>query len=1028
MRSRRFSIARVSDQLLRWFSLLYIVALIPIRALGLNPNRTISQYGHTVWRLQDGSLPSMPNVIAQTNDGYIWIGTQSGLIRFDGVRFMPFQPPAGEELRVPAIYSLLGAADGSLWIGTARTLAQWKGGHLETFQTGMGRMNSIIQTDRGDIWTARSRPYDTDGALCHVEGSKLHCFGASEGLPFTYASPLIADTSGDLWIGSSSKLARWDHKQSTLYAPPSLAASEGLGGYSALIAEPDGSLWAGMLKPGQGLGLQHLEEGVWKPFVASGFDSSKLSVSALLLDRDGALWIGTSDQGVYRIHDGRVDHYRSVDGLSGDFVNNFYEDREGNIWVATSKGMDKFRDLAVISYSTDQGLNMDGANAVAASKDGKVWVGNFGALDVIQGDQLSIAQERSKLPGRQVTALLDDDRGRLWIGVDNGIFIYANGRFTPVGKPLGPLHGIVQDADGTIWAFRVVAGKHKLFHFSGAKLLAEISPPLGQGMESLVADPDGGVLVSFVDGGVSRYRNGQWQTVPFSQVLGTSFMPQIVLTPDKAFMATTRIGVIGWSQHQVQRLDEKNGLPCPVVYSMIFDNKRGLWLYTQCGVVSISEGELKRWWAHADAKLAVRVLDVFDGAQPAAPNFGPTSAMSSDGKLWFVNGYIVQQIDPMHLALNTVPPPVHIEEVIADQKAYATDNGLRLPALTREVEIDYTATSFTVPQKVHFRYRLEGFQHDWQDADTRRQAFYTNLRPGTYTFHVIACNNDGVWNETGAAQTFTISSAYYQTRWFQVVCAAVFAGALWLFYLMRLRRATVQIQERLGAKLEERERIARELHDTLLQSVQGLLIRFQAEMFGLPEREPSRIRMEQVLDRADQVLVEGRERVRDLRAEGTTGDDLAEALKHCAEELAEIYPITFKLVVVGTMQILDPTVYNEVCQIAREAITNAFQHSHGTLIEIEIAYDRTGLRVSVRDDGRGIEEEILTRGRVGHWGLSGMRERGKKIGVKLNIANHPGRGTEIDLLVPATLAYRRRPKASLWRRIRKEIAKLWANG
>jgi signal transduction histidine kinase len=324
--------------------------------------------------------------------------------------------------------------------------------------------------------------------------------------------------------------------------------------------------------------------------------------------------------------------------------------------------------------------------------------------------------------------------------------------------------------------------------------------------------------------------------------------------------------------------------------------------------------------------------------------------------------------------------------------------------------------------------RLEGFQHDWQDADTRRQAFYTNLRPGTYTFHVIACNNDGVWNETGAVQTFTISSAYYQTRWFQVVCAAVFAGALWLFYLMRLRRATVQIQERLGAKLEERERIARELHDTLLQSVQGLLIRFQAEMFGLPEREPSRIRMEQVLDRADQVLVEGRERVRDLRAEGTTGDDLAEALKHCAEELAEIYPITFKLVVVGTMQILDPTVYNEVCQIAREAITNAFQHSHGTLIEIEIAYDRTGLRVSVRDDGRGIEEEILTRGRVGHWGLSGMRERGKKIGVKLNIANHPGRGTEIDLLVPATLAYRRRPKASLWRRIRKEIVKLWANG
>jgi signal transduction histidine kinase/ligand-binding sensor domain-containing protein len=1022
MRPRTFVIAKVSAQLLRWFALLYIVALIPIPASGLNPNLKSSQYGHTVWRLQDGVLPSMPNAIAQTTDGYIWIGTESGLIRFDGARFVPFQPPTGENLRFPAINSLLGDADGSLWIGTGAGLAHWKNGHLTSFLTGIGRINSIIQTNDGGIWVARSRPFESEGALCHVEGSKLRCFGTTEGIPFTSASPLIEGNAGSLWIANASELVHWNHKESTIFAPPQLAVKAGLGGYAALISESDGTLWAGMLKAGQGLGLQHLKEGVWKPFVSSDFDSSKLAVTALLLDRDGALWIGTRDQGVYKIHGHRVDHYRSADGLSSDSVNNFYEDREGEIWVVTSRGMDKFRDLAVISYSTGEGLSGDDASAVATSRDGKTWVANFGALDLIQGDQVSLADKQRKLPGRQLTALLADDRAHLWVGIDNGLSVFANGKFTPFGKGLGPFQDIVQDSDGTVWASTFLASA-KLFHLSDSNLLADIQLPSGRHIRSMAANPDGGILAAFDDGDLGLYRNGKWQTFPLHRATNNWKVNQTVRTPDKAMMFATNVGVTGWREQKLQDLGVENGLPCPRVYSMVFDSKKGLWLYTQCGVVSIPEEELNRWWAHADAKLAVRVFDVFDGAQPAVPNFSPRAAMSTDGKLWFVNGSIVQQIDPMHLPINAVLPSVHVEEVIADQKRYTTENGLRLPALTREVEINYTATSLKVPQKVRFRYKLEGFENEWQNANTRRQAFYTNLPPGRYRFRAIACNNDGFWNETGAALEFSVVPAYYQTRWFQTVCAAAFGGLLWLFYLMRLRRATVQIQERLGAKIEERERIARELHDTLLQSVQGLLLRFQAEMYGLPEREPTRQRLEQVLDRADEVLVEGRERVRDLRAEATTGNDLAEALRHCAKELAQDYPIAFNLFIVGTAQILDPTVYNEVCQIAREAITNAFQHSKATLIETVITYDQASLRVMVRDDGRGIEEEILVRGLAGHWGLSGMRERGKKIGVKLNILSHPGSGTEIDLVVPARLAYRRGPNVSLWKKIRQMIGK-----
>jgi signal transduction histidine kinase len=339
---------------------------------------------------------------------------------------------------------------------------------------------------------------------------------------------------------------------------------------------------------------------------------------------------------------------------------------------------------------------------------------------------------------------------------------------------------------------------------------------------------------------------------------------------------------------------------------------------------------------------------------------------------------------------------------------------LKLPALTRSLQIDYTALSLSVPERVQFRYLLEGSDKVWQEPGTRRQAFYTNLGPGTYNFRVVACNNDGVWNESGASLGFTIAPAFYQAVWFQLLCLASGAGILYFFYRLRVQQATVHVQGRLQERLAERERIARELHDTLLQGFQGLTLHFQAAMKQIPDREPARLTMEKALKLADEVLLEGRKRVRDLRSEGAISSELPEMLASLGQELTQDLAVTFKVTVIGSPQSLHPVACGEIYRIAREALTNAFGHSHAGNIEVEAVYDFTSFSLRVRDNGCGIDHDVLIRGREGHWGLSGMRERAQNIGGQLKVWSNPGAGTELDFRMPAKLAYVRKHKESRW--------------
>jgi signal transduction histidine kinase len=413
------------------------------------------------------------------------------------------------------------------------------------------------------------------------------------------------------------------------------------------------------------------------------------------------------------------------------------------------------------------------------------------------------------------------------------------------------------------------------------------------------------------------------------------------------------------------------------------------------------------------------VFDVSDGV--GSHSYSPEVhgvTKSADGKIWFVAFHGLSVIDPRRLHFNQIKPPVHIEQVIADRKTYEAAHGLRLPPRVRDLKIDFTALSFVAPERVRFRYKLEGYDQDWQEAGARREAFYTNLPPRNYRFRVVACNNSGVWNEEGALLDFSIDPAYYQTTWFPVLCGAMFLALLWAAYQLRIRQLARQFNKTSAARVSERLRIARELHDTLLQSFQGLLLRFQSAAKLLPERpDEARQRLDNAIQQAAEAITEGRDAVQGLRSSAFETNDLANAIATIAEELkkdsaAGESPV-IDLEVEGAPRGLNPVVRDEAYRIAGEALRNAFRHAQARRITMEIRYDKRQFRLGVRDDGKGIDKDPMQRQPSGHFGLAGMRERAETVGGRLEVWSKLNSGTEIELIIPASRAYNK-PTRRFW--------------
>jgi len=973
-------------------------------ARALDPARLLSQYTHTAWRTEDGEFAGTPTVITQTADGYIWIGTNLGLVRFDGVRFLRWTAPDGQRLLDSRIFSLGGAPDGGLWIGTAYNTSRWNNGELDNRGQPQGRIESMFVDKDGAAWIVRTQITDGGGPLCRITGSGYRCYGKADGVPFDSAYEIAADTTGAVWIGGYFGLCRWKNGSSTNYFLKQPRTDEGIGSIKALAAAPDGSVWTSLETSSPTLQLEQIKDGRWTNHQYPGIPASNADVITMFVDRENGVWLGTAHSGIFRIQGAKVEHFGTEDGLSSDAIGGFFEDREGTVWVVTSGGVDNFRDVRVATYSMREGMYADGASSLFAARDGSVWVGNFESLNILRDGKLTAIREGHGLPGRNVTTLLEDDAGRFWVGIDGGLWVYANGAFRAIrhadGSPLGNVFTICEDVDHSIW---VRAGSN-LDHIRGFKIEDEATSKQIQTAYIMAAHPGGGVVLGRVNGDLVRYKDGKVETISVAHGGEPLQVRDLLVLPDGSIWGTTEQEFFVWKDGKREALTPRNGLPCDQVFGLAKGKEGSLWLAASCGLIHISNAELQRWWKQPDAIVQSTLVSSLDGVQPGLTSLKPQIAMTPDGRIWFVNARILQMFDPNDLRRNEIPPPVHIEQIVADRKSYSPRENLLLPPRTRDLEIDYAALSFVAPKKVLYRYKLENRDKEWQEPAAQNRAFYSDLPPGKYRFHVIACNNDGVWNETGAAWSFQIEPAYYQTDWFRLLCAALVVFTLWLLYRVRMWRMRETIHARFDERMAERTRMARELHDTLLQTIQGSKIVVDDALETSINAHQLRRTLERLSGWLAQATEEGRAALNSLRTSTTQGNDLALAFERAARECTAGHSMEFALQVDGAAQELHPIVRDEVYRIGYEAIRNACTHSGGTRLEVDLSYARD-LVLRVRDNGKGIHPEIAASGRDGHFGLKGMQERAMRVGGNLTLSSSAYSGTEVELVVPGNVVF-----------------------
>lgn len=981
-------------------------------AFALDPSLDVSQYAHTAWKIRDGFAKGEITSIAQTPDGYLWLGTEFGVLRFDGVRAVPWQPPAEQPLSSNEIFSLLGGRDGTLWIGTSKGLCSWKDGKLTTYpELAEHYIFKIVEDHQGTVWASGLTV--TVGKICAIKNGGIQCQGG-DGTLGRGAFNLYEDSKGNLWAGVKDGLWRWKP------GPPKFYPLAGeLDGIQGMGEDDDGTLLVGWNG-----GIHRLVDGKTKPHPLLHF-TTRFLTRRILRDRNGSLWIGTPE-GLLHVHQGRADSFADSDGLSGEVVSTLFEDREGNIWVATRSGLDRFRSFSVVTLSVVQGLSSNIVHSVLAGRDGSIWVATQDSLDQWNNWQRKTISPNSgkrqdKFEKFHPRSLFEDESGRMWVSTPSGFGYLETDRFVSISSLPGAILGITQDTDGNVWVANEHAGLFQIFQ---GRVVQQI-PWSGLGHKDhvsvLTSDRRrGGLWLGFFLGGVAYFRDGRVQaSYTTADGLTAGRVSHFLFDQSNALWIATEGGLSRLKDGRVVGLTGKNGLPCEAVHWLREDDDHSFWLYTPCGLLRITVAELDALAnavdqdKNAKRTILATVFDSSDGVRILASvnHFSPQVTKSIDGKLWFNGGGGgVSIVDPRNLFLNRVPPPVHIEQFIADRKTYdvasAANGRLPLPPLIRDLQIDYTALSLVAPEKIRFRYKLENHDHDWQEAGNRRQAFYNNLLPGNYRFRVMACNNSGVWDETGTYLDFSIAPAYYQSTWFRLLVVAGFLLFLGTLYQLRVRQVAGQVRARMEERLEERERIARDLHDTLLQSVQGLILKFDAAAKQIPHDQPAHEAIQRTLDRADEVLAEGRDRVRNLRGQAISTSGLPAAFQRVVEETSLDRKATLKTVVEGNVRELHPVVREEVYCIGREALVNALTHSDGLLIEVEIAYGPRQFRLRVRDDGRGFDPKILEKGgRPNHWGLQGMRERANRIGADLKIWSGRQTGTEIELSVPSATAY-----------------------
>ena len=959
----------------------------------LDPGHRATQYAHSSWSQRDGQVLGMVHAVTQSVDGRLWVGTEFGLFRFDGVAFSSEELPGTKQVMEQEIEALAPAKDGGLWIGTRSGLSYWKDQELKQYQASSGAggpgVSSIVVDHTGTVW-AGTAGFET-GGLCRVQAGRLRCLSTDDGYEGRAVLAMAEDLSGALWVASVNGVYGWNAGDLRRY---------GQGTFSAIAPSGDGTVLVRSKD-----GLQELLDGRFVDYALEDAGAGP-QARVLLTDHDGALWIGTTGQGLLHQYQGRTDRFTRADGLSGDTVLSLFEDREGNIWVATDRGLDRFRDLPVTTFSKREGLSVDTAGSVSAARKGGVWLGTTQGVNRVADGRITSYHVRDGLPTETVGSLIEDRFGTLWVDTERGLVFLQGGRFQrldlPGGESIRAVAAAAEDRDGALWLSDLDLG---LIRIEG-KRIARVIPSSefgGRRAWALAADREtGGLLLGFEQGGVARYADGRLQ----GEYATKGAVAEIQVDRDGTVWVATEGGLAQLREGRVTTLTMASGLPCERIHAMVEDTRRGLWLDTPCGLVRISRHELDAWSADPEVKIQPSVFGARDGMHLRATWSGyfRGAAKSTDGRLWFPEFDGVAVVDPEHLRRNELAPPVRIESVLVDQVAHTIQSGMDLPPISQGLEISFEAFSFVDPEQVRFKYKLEGYDEDWQDVGGRRRALYPSLPPHDYRFRVIAANNDGVWNNVGAAVDFSVAPTFYQTAWFRIGSGAGIVVLVWAVCRIRMRRLEAALSMRFEERLRERTRISRELHDTLLQNISGFALQLDGLTKVVTAPLSAKEHLRELRQEAESWLHEARELVWDLRTQASDRDDLAMVIGQIGQQLTEGKDIQFRIGVSGTRRNVQGDTQRNLLRIVQEAVRNAASHSNGTKIDVQLSYPSADrVRIQICDDGRGFDLEAASQ-KSGHMGLATMRERAQSIGADLQISTSPGRGSTFVIQSPTGLA------------------------
>jgi signal transduction histidine kinase/ligand-binding sensor domain-containing protein len=961
---------------------------------GLDPGRAAGEFARRAWQTDSGLPQNTVHSIAQTGDGYVWVATEEGLARFDGLSFRIFDRQNTPALKSNDVRALLAAGKaGDLWVCTAAGLALLSGGGWRTFTTADGLASDDVASayeDRaGAIWFA------TSAGLSRYADGKFTSYTSKEGLTGGGVLAVSQDAEAGLLIGTDEGLTRL---RETAFGREVGTPASSPRGVAAIARGEDGCMWLG--SPA-GLACLRGDDVVKTYTTADGLPNDR--VTALLAGGGGDLWVGTAG-GLARLRGGRFETFKGEDdGLSDGIILSIFEDAEGSLWVGTeSEGLTQLKDRKFTTYTTREGLASDLVKSIYEDRQGGVWVGTYGGgLSLLKDGRFKTYTTDDGLASNIVLSLAEGADGALWVGTPDGLSRLHDGKFTTYtsaeGLPNDFVRSIYADRAGALW----VGTRGGLARLRGEEFETYTTAEgLPDNFVGTVYEDSAGVLWVGTLGGLSRFEGGRFKTYTTRDGLSDNVVISVHGDAEgRLWIGTNGGGLNLFKDGRFTPFTTRDGLPNDTVYRVLEDGRGRLWMSCNKGVFRLDKSELEEFAAGRRRALEPVVYGTADGMRTRECSGGghPSAWRGADGRLWFSTIKGVATIDPEHTPTNAQPPPAVVEQVRVDGEAVAAAADLSLPPGKSRFDFYYAGLSFVAPEKVRYRYKLEGFDKDWVDGGDRRVAYYTNLGPGEYRFLVIACNNDGVWSSRPATFRFQLRPHFYRTYWFYALVVVGLGLLAWQLYALRLR----QVRARYGAVLQERNRIAREIHDNLAQEILGISVQLEIvarTMASAPDAARKHLDRARALVRSS--VAEARRYVWDLRSQSLDERDLPAALAEMTRRLTAESGVQTQFNVSGTFRPLAPQVENNLLRIGQEAVGNAVRHAQAKTVTVSLDFGAREVRLEVKDDGRGFDAASYDGGRGGHFGLVGMRERAEQMGGRAEVRSEPGQGTEVTVRVP----------------------------